>query len=571
MTKAQKLRKLLTEKSVLKVMGAHDAMGAKLIESHGFDAVWSSGFEIATAHGVPDANILTMTENLDAAINMNTAVQIPVICDCDTGYGNASNVMHMVRKYESMGLAALVIEDKRFPKVNSFIPGRQELASIEEFCAKIKAARAARFSEDGVMIIARIEALIAGWGIEEAYKRAVAYYEAGADGLVIHSKSKTTDEIFTFSKIWNQKYKNVCPLVSIPTTYYKVTADELAKEGYKIVIYANQGMRASVRAMHEVFEQIQKDNSTQGIEDRISPMAELFRLQGMHNYQENEKKYSGESEKISVVIPAAADHKYQPELLSLLEDKPLCMVPLAGKTLLERQVEIFHTAGAQSISVVVGHQKEKIRAPKDVEMIPNPEFQTYGSAHSVMCGLEKMTGKTLVCYSDILFDSQIPLDLLKSPYPITLVLDRGFKTLPPRKDKQLDFVVSTDDAQRLPSRDMKPGTFKQLLKIGKKINPDEAQYEFIGMFLLSREGLEMLKAAWRVILKENAGKPFLEAESVSKASMTDLFQALITSCGADTVCGLVIEHGWSELYSREDYERLERYFSQKSSDLVLNS
>ena len=552
-------------------MGAHDALGAKLIESHGFDAVWSSGFEIATAHGVPDANILTMTENLEAASNMNTAVQIPVICDCDTGYGNASNVMHMVRKYSAMDLAALVIEDKRFPKVNSFIPGRQELASVEEFCAKLEAARAARSSEDGVMIFARIEALIAGWGMDEAYKRAVAFYEAGADGLVIHSKSKLPDELFEFSKLWNQKYKNACPLISIPTTYYKVTADELAKEGYNIVIYANQGMRASVRAMHEVFEQIQKDGSTQNIENRISPMDELFRLQGMPGYQENEKKYSGESEKISVVIPAAADHKFQPELSSLLKDQPLCMLPLSGKTFLDRQIEILNSAGAQSISIVVGHQKEKIKLPKDVKAIDNPFYQSSGSAQSVMAGLEKMDGKTLVCYSDILFDSQIPSALVKSPYPVTLVLDRGFKTLPARGDKQLDLVVSTDDAQKTPSRDMKPGTFKKLLQVGKKIDLEKAQYEFIGMFLVSKEGLEMMKTAWKDIVKKYAGKPFGEATDVSKASMTDVFQALISTYGPDSVHGLVIEHGWSELYSREDYERLEQYFSQKSADLVLNS
>src|SRR6185503_10335128 len=138
---------------------AHHGLGAKLIEKNGFDAVWASGLEISSSHAVPDANILTMTENLQAAAGMNEATSLPVICDCDTGYGNAQNVSHMVKKYEAAGIAAVVIEDKLFPKVNSFVPGRQELASVEEFMGKLEAAKHAQKNPD-FMVIARVEALI---------------------------------------------------------------------------------------------------------------------------------------------------------------------------------------------------------------------------------------------------------------------------------------------------------------------------------------------------------------------------------------------------------------------------
>jgi phosphoenolpyruvate phosphomutase len=138
--KASKLKALFEQKKVVRIMGAHDGLGAYLIEKSGFDGVWASGLEISTSHLVPDANILTMTDNLLACQTMNDATALPVVCDCDTGYGNASNVIHMVKKYEAAGLAAVVVEDKRFPKVNSFVPGRQELASINEFCGKIQAA-----------------------------------------------------------------------------------------------------------------------------------------------------------------------------------------------------------------------------------------------------------------------------------------------------------------------------------------------------------------------------------------------------------------------------------------------
>lgn len=567
--KASDLRQLLKDKPFLKIIGAHNALGAKLAQIHKFDGVWSSGFEIATAHGVPDANILTMTENLDAAMNINSACQLPVICDCDTGYGNAINAMHMVRKYESAGLAALVIEDKRFPKVNSFIPGLQELASVDEFVGKIEAMRNARSSNYGILLFARIEALIAGWGIDEAFRRAVAYYEAGADGLVIHSKSKTPDEIFAFAKLWNQKLRDKCPLIAIPTTYYKVTANELASHGFKIAIYANQGMRASVRAMNEVFAQVQKDGTTAGIENKIVPMEELFSLQGMTTYQEDEKRYGNESEIISAVIPAAADHKFQPELSAILQDRPLCMLEIGGQTLLDHQINVLHSVGIRSIHVVVGYQKEKVSA-KGIETIENAFFDSHRSAYSVLRGLSKAKGKTLITYSDIIFDRQIPEALLKSPYPITLIIDRAFRTLP-RRDKSLDLVITSDvmEKENLESRRLQMTNYKKIVRIGKNVGGQTASHEFIGMILLSKEGLEMMRDAWEEAQKTYAHQPFYEAPSIAQASTTDLIQFMI---GQNIeIHGLVIEHGWSEIYSLGDYERLNRYFCEKNKNLTLQT
>ena len=202
MSKAKKLRELFIKEGVIRIVGAHDGLTAKLAELAGFDGVWASGFEISASHAVPDANILTMTQYLEAASTMNDAVSVPVVADCDTGYGNSSNVVHMVRKYEPAGIAAVTIEDKRFPKVNSYIPGRQELAPIAEFVGKILAAKNAQQTKE-FMVIARVEALIAGWGQEEALRRAHAYVEAGADAILIHSKSSVPDEIVSFAKAWD--------------------------------------------------------------------------------------------------------------------------------------------------------------------------------------------------------------------------------------------------------------------------------------------------------------------------------------------------------------------------------
>ena len=188
MNQAENLVNLLEKKEIVKVCGAYDAMSAKLVELNGFDAIWAGSFAISAIHNVPDASILTMTEFFNAASNMAQTCQIPVIADCDTGYGDANNVRHMVKKYENAGIAGICMEDKTFPKSNSLLKGGDnQLLSEKDFVAKILAANEAKQNKS-FTIIARIEALISGIGMEEALKRAYAYEKAGADLILIHSK-----------------------------------------------------------------------------------------------------------------------------------------------------------------------------------------------------------------------------------------------------------------------------------------------------------------------------------------------------------------------------------------------
>ena len=223
------------EKDVIRMVGAHDGLTARLVERNGFDAVWASSFEISSSHCVPDASILSMDEFLHQAINMNDSTSLPVLVDADTGYGNSLNVIQMVKKFEAAGIAGACIEDKKFPKQNSLLKdGRQQLAPIGEFVGKIMAAKNTQNSED-FMVFARVEALIAGWGNEEALKRAHAYANAGADGILIHSKSEDPAEIIKFVNKWDLD----TPLVLIPTTY-KLTLNEIRDlRKVKVVIFAN--------------------------------------------------------------------------------------------------------------------------------------------------------------------------------------------------------------------------------------------------------------------------------------------------------------------------------------------
>ena len=291
------LKNILNSKSIVRVAGAFDAMSAKLVEITGFDAVWAGSFAISATHASPDASILTMTEFLHVSTNMVESCTIPIIADCDTGFGGPSNVEHMVKKYERAGVSAVSIEDKIFPKQNSLLDGgKQDLLSEKDFVAKLIAAKEAKKSED-FMIIARIEALIAQQGLEEALRRANAYENAGADAILIHSKMKTPDEIFQFCDL----YKGKLPLVVIPTSYPDVTLNELKTHKVKMVIYANQTLRVAHQAMKDLLTQIFNQDNLANISKKISSMEDIFKLQEMYHIKKQEKEIENNLKKLGYI------------------------------------------------------------------------------------------------------------------------------------------------------------------------------------------------------------------------------------------------------------------------------
>jgi phosphoenolpyruvate phosphomutase len=291
------LHEKLEKNQIVRVAGAFDAMSAKLVEMNNFDAVWAGSFAISATHALPDASILTMTEFLSVASNMTAACSIPIIADCDTGFGGPSNVSHMVKKYENAGIAAISIEDKIFPKQNSLLEnGKQELLSEKDFVAKIIAAKNAKVHED-FMIIARIEALIAGYGIDEAKKRADAYEKAGADAILIHSKNKTPDEVFEFCDTW----KGNIPIIAIPTSYPDVTLKELQNHKIKMVIYANQSLRAAHWAMADHLQKLSTAQRLSDVKTQMTTMDEIFHLQEMYEIKKQEKDIEENLKKLGYI------------------------------------------------------------------------------------------------------------------------------------------------------------------------------------------------------------------------------------------------------------------------------
>ncbi|MEM9683087.1 MAG: isocitrate lyase/phosphoenolpyruvate mutase family protein, partial [Pseudomonadota bacterium] len=234
MSSTAALRKMLNDKDLRHVMAAHSPLSAVLVEEVGFDGIWASGFELSALYGLPDVSLVSMTQHLDMVSAMAKSVRLPIVADIDTGFGNAINVIYAIEQYERAGAAAVVIEDKTFPKVTSLIAdGRQELLRTEEFQGKIRAATETRNSND-FLIIARTEALIAGLGEEEALARARAYEAAGADMILIHSKQKTPDEVESFVRAWDGK----APIVIVPTAYPEMNEKRIRALGkIGIVIY----------------------------------------------------------------------------------------------------------------------------------------------------------------------------------------------------------------------------------------------------------------------------------------------------------------------------------------------
>lgn len=547
MNQATSLRQLMKRPGIVRTVGAHDALSAKLIEQAGFDAIWASGFGIsASLKCIPDGSFLTMTEQLDITKNIAETVAIPVIADCDTGFGNALNVLRTVQDYERAGIAGICIEDNVFPKRCSFYAGvRRELVTPEEHAGKIRAAKSAQSSPD-FLVIARTEALIAGWGQDEALHRAEAYADAGADAVLIHSKSTTFEELRTVAGRWSGRV----PLVVVPTIFQAVTASELEQHGFKIVIFANQVIRTAIKAMRDTLEVLQRENRAEAVSDKMVSLQEVYDLVGVTKMEEDERRYLPVgAEKITAIIPAAG---FEKQLLPLIQDKPKCLLDIKGKTILERQVATLNELNIKDIVVVRGYQKEKIAFP-NLRYYDNDRYESTGELASIFCAEHELNGRCLLLYSDIIFETGILEKLLKSPADISIVVDSAW--VDQRKLARPHFkpdLVLLDSPPVSGYRFVSTGP-NRLLKIGQHLNPEQAHGEFIGLAMFSEQGTERLKTIYRQYAASRTPAPFHDAPALTQASLTDMLQELVDQ-GHSVAC-VTIYKGWMEVDTFEDYQQ----------------
>ncbi len=309
--KTTQFKRLLASDRLEFLLEAHHGLSAKIVEEAGFKGIWASGLAMSAAWGVRDCNEASWTQVLEILEFMSDATSIPILVDADTGYGNFNNVRRLVRKLEQRGIAAMCIEDKLFPKTNSFLHGeRQPLADPREFAGKIKAAKDTQQDPD-FCVIARVESLIAGWDLSEALHRAGTYSAAGADAVLIHSKQSTGDQILDFMKQWREP----CPVVIVPTMYYRTPTRAFDEAGVRLVIWANHLLRCGVTAMKSVAARIRSDGSSMAIEPEIAPVKEVFRLQDVQELEAAEARYlpgAEESAEEPLLPVPAAQGKGQP-------------------------------------------------------------------------------------------------------------------------------------------------------------------------------------------------------------------------------------------------------------------
>ncbi len=272
-TRSRAMRLLLEAPELNFLMEAHSGLSAKIVEETGFSGIWASGLTISAMLGLRDSNEASWTQVLDILEYMADATNVPILVDGDTGYGNFNNVRRLVRKLEDRGLAGVCLEDKLFPKVNSFIGDAQPLAAVGEFCGRLRAALDSRRDKD-FCVVARVEALVSGHSVDEALRRAEAYHSAGADAILIHSKQSTASEIVAFCDSW----ANRGPIIVVPTKYYTTPTNVFRKAGISTVIWANHLLRSSITAMRETAEQIFNDESLQQVEGQIAGLADIFQL-----------------------------------------------------------------------------------------------------------------------------------------------------------------------------------------------------------------------------------------------------------------------------------------------------
>lgn len=516
-------------------------MSALLAEQAGFDAVWASGLEISTSAALPDANILTMTDFLSAAREMNSATRLPIIADCDTGFGNSNNVIHMVREYESAGIAAVCIEDKLFPKVNSFVPGRQELATPWEFAGKIMAAKHAQ-ELGALVVIARLESLIAGHGLEDALRRADTYHRAGADMILIHSKAKTADPVLGFLKRWQKQ----CPVVIVPTTYPELSIEDWQEQGVDLIIYANHGIRSAINAMEETYRKILTQRSAKGIEKEIAPLAKVFEIQGMPAMKHAEKQFlknkPGSNCRAVILAGGTLAPGDLDEKLGGTVERPL--LDIYGRSILQRQIDSLSKVGIVETTFVSALAPEKVSTESPVHHLC---LSSRGMMDTIISGLEAegSAERSLLCYSDILFEPQTLEELVRKTDDIVILVDRTFQeTNAPRK-KSLDLIL-TEPAPPSDLRALNSTDEYLVTNISKSLDVEESHFEFVGLTLLSARGKSVVREAFARYESE-------DGEKARMMSLNDFLRRLLAD--GVTISACEIRRGWSEIHDFEDYKR----------------
>jgi phosphoenolpyruvate phosphomutase len=533
--KTTQFKELLRSGKLEFLMEAHNGLSARIVEEAGFRGIWASGLSISAALGVRDNNEASWTQVLEVVEFMSDATRIPILLDADTGYGNFNNMRRLVRKLEQRGVAAVCIEDKLFPKTNSFINSeRQPLADLEEFAGKIKAVKEAQ-SDPDFCLVARLEGFIAGWGLDEVMRRAEACHAAGADALLVHSKKTGPDQVLAFAEAW----KGRTPVVIVPTTYYSTPVEVFEQAGISLVIWANHNVRSSIAAMQTTSRRIFQERSIQSVEDAIAPVKEVFRLQDADELMEAEERYLPRMADSARAIILAASRGA--EMGQVTAGIPKTMVSIGGTPLLHKLVAQFRASGVRRIVVIRGYAADKVHAP-DVEFVDNDEFEGTGELLSLSKALDHLEGDVILSFGDILFRKHILNNLLSEEHDIVIAADAAWER---RRDAAgyIDYITATrpyalryDEEQAF------------LTATGPRLDPANIHGEWIGLMKMTSRGTAQVKTA----LKKLAGRADFRT-----LRFDDLFKNLLEQ--QQRVQVLYITGHWLDVDDLDDLSRAQTF------------
>jgi len=533
--KTTQFRQLLRSDRIEFLMEAHNGLSARIVEEAGFRGIWASGLSISAALGVRDNNEASWTQVLEVVEFMSDATRVPILLDADTGYGNFNNMRRLVRKLEQRGVAAVCIEDKLFPKTNSFIKSeRQPLADLEEFVGKIKAVKDAQ-SDPDFSLVARLEGFIVGWGLDEMLRRGTACHAAGADALLIHSRKATPEEVLAFAEAWG----GACPLVIIPTTYYSTPVEAFEQAGIRLVIWANHNVRSSIAAMQEASRRIFEERSVQNVEDAIVPVKEVFRLQNADELIEAEERYLPTPvDSARAIILAASRGSEMGEVTAGI---PKTMVPIGGTPLLHKLVAQFRAAGVRQVVVIRGYAAEKVHA-SNAEFVENKDFEETCELLSLSKAIDHLQGDAIISFGDILFRKHILNNLLAERHDIVIAVDAAWQERHGSAG-YVDYVTAT---RPYSLRYDEEEAF--LTRMAPDLSPQEINGEWIGLTKTTGDGSAAMKAALIELSKRG---------DFRKLRFDDLFKYLIEN--GQSVQVLYITGHWLDVDNLDDLSRAQAF------------
>ena len=510
---------MLSRPELAFLMEAHSGLSAKIVEEAGFEGIWGSGLSMSATLGLRDNNEASWTQVLEQVEYMADATTLPILLDGDTGYGNFNSVRRLVAKLCQRGVAGVCIEDKLFPKTNSFIGEAQPLADIEEFCGRIRAGKDSQ-TDDDFQIVARVEALISGHPMDEALRRAEAYHRAGADAILIHSKKRTAHEIAGFMERWGDR----CPVVIVPTMYYGTPTDAFRKAGVSTVIWANHLVRAAIAAMRTTAARIQADQSLAEVEGRVASVKDIFALMNNDELEEAGARYlpvvrggapeaAAAEAAIEAATGAAGDlpapglpvrgivlAASQGEALGpLTADRPKCMVDVRGRPLLGQLLDTLRQSGVRDVAVVRGYAKHAI-GPEvwsqpgagGLTLLDNDEYASTGEVSSLLRAADRLAGETVLVYGDVLFRRYILDALMGVEADIVIAVDalrQRAEGKPGTHDPYPGDLVLADKPFSASYLDDQPAILRSI----GQVRAADSMGEWIGLMRLSARGAALVR------------------------------------------------------------------------------